>query len=237
MASKRNDRKWTSADELVRQLERDPEYQTRIAEIERRRLALVERNLQDAQPLLAQPAGRGFEVHTPADLFNKRMNYRSAIPTLIEWLPRISNPDLKADVARALSVKWAKPAAIPVLLQEFERAEDDLLRWAIANALDVVADDSAFDQIARWAADPQYGDARQMLVLALGHSNDPAAFDLLVSLLSDPAVAGHAVVALGNLRDPRALSAIEPFLTSDKSWIRAEARRATKKLSRVSERS
>src|SRR5437879_9415738 len=110
MASKRNDRKWTSADELVRQLERDPEYQTRIAEIERRRLALVERNLQDAQPLLAQLAGRGFEVHTPADLFNKRMNYRSAIPTLIEWLPRISNPDLKADVARALSVKWAKPA-------------------------------------------------------------------------------------------------------------------------------
>ncbi len=149
---------------------------------------------------------------------------------LIEWLPRISNSDVKADVVRALSVKWAKPAAIPVLLKEFERAEDDILRWAIANALEVVADDSAFDQIARWAADPRYGDARPMLVLALGHSHDPAAFDLLVGFLSDGAVAGHAVIALGNLRDRRALSAIEPFLKAEKSWIRTEARRATKKL-------
>jgi HEAT repeat protein len=76
-----------------------------------------------------------------------------------------------------------------------------------------------------------------MLVLALGHVSNPAAFDLLVGLLSDEAVAGHAVVALGSLRDPRALSAIEPFLTAEKNWIRAEARRAIKKLSRAGERS
>src|SRR5438477_5442439 len=183
MASTPKGRKWIRADDLMTQLEGDPEYQARIAEIERRRLVSVERNLRDAQPLVAQLIARGFDVKTPADLFNKRMNYRSVIPTLIEWLPRISNPAVKADVAHALSVKWAKPAAIPVLLHEFERADDDILRWAIANALEVVADDSAFDQIARWAVDPQYGDARQMLVLALGHMKNPAAFGILIGLL------------------------------------------------------
>jgi HEAT repeat protein len=230
MAAKGPGRKWISANELMRELERDPDYQARMAEKERRRLGRVERNLQDAQPLVAQLARQGFDVRTPADLFNKRMNYRSAIPTLIEWLPRISNPDVKAEVASALSVKWAKPAAIPVLLDEFELSESELVRWAIANALEVVADDSAFTRIARWVADPLYGTARQMLVLVLGHMSDPAAYDILVGLLKDEALAGHAVVALGNLRDPRALPAIEPFLTAEKSWIRAEARRATKKL-------
>src|SRR5258706_10145108 len=129
MASTRNGRKWISAEELVTQLDRDPEYKARIAEIERRRLVLVAKNFRDAQPLVAQLTGRGFDVKTPADLFNKRMNYRAAIPMLIEWLPRISNSDVKADVVRALSVKWAKPAAIPVLLKEFERAQGDILRW------------------------------------------------------------------------------------------------------------
>jgi hypothetical protein len=133
---KRDDRKWIGSEELLAELERDPEYQARIAEQERRRLVLVERNLEDARPLVAQLAARGFVVQTPADLFNKRMNYRAAIPTLIEWLPRISNPDVKADVARTLSVKWAKPAAIPVLLDEFERSENDVVRWAIASALE-----------------------------------------------------------------------------------------------------
>ena len=219
------------------QLERDSEYQARIAEIERRRLVLVEGSLKDAQPLVAELAVQGFEVQTPADLFNKRMNYRSAVPTLIEWLPRISNPDVKADIARALSVKWAKPTATPVLLQEFERAEDDILRWAIANALEVVADDSAFIPIAAWASDSRYGDSRQMLVLALGHMSSPAVFDVLVQLLSDETVAGHAVIALGNLHDPRARPAIEPFLKHPKKWIRDEARKAIKKVGSAGKRS
>ncbi len=212
------------------QLERDPQYRARMAEVNRRRQVIVDKNMKDAQPLLAQLAAQGFEVQTPADLFNKRLNYKAAIPTLIEWLPRVSNPDVKADVVRALSVKWAKPAAIPVLLREFERAEDDQLRWAIANALEVVADDSAFDEIAAWAADRRYTDARQMLVLALGHMRNPAAFDVLLGLLNDETVAGHAVMGLGNLRDARARSALEPFLNSDRKWVRGEARKALKKL-------
>ena len=233
--SKGDDGKWITAGELAEQLERDPQYRARMAEVARRRQAIVDRNIQDARPLLAQLAAQGFEIRMPADLFNRRLNYRAAIPTLLEWLPRISNPDVKTDVAMALSVKWAKPAAIPVLVKEFERAEDDLLRWAIANALEVVADDSAFSAIAAWATDSRYGDARQMLVLALGHMTDPAAFDVLVRLLNDETVAGHAVIAMGNLRDPRAKSAVEPFLTDQKKWIRDAARKAIKKIDAAGE--
>jgi hypothetical protein len=111
--SKHDDGKWITAGELLGQLERDPQYRAGIAEVNRRRRVIVDKNMKDARPLLAELAAQGFEVQTPADLFNKRLNYKAAVPTLIEWLPRISNPDVKADLARALSVKWAKPGGYP----------------------------------------------------------------------------------------------------------------------------
>lgn len=106
------------------------------------RLDRIEKNRRDAAPLIAELSKSGFLVENVADLLNDQLNYRDAIPILLEWLPQISNQDVKEDVVRALSVKWAKPQAAPLLVDEFLRVEDSTgagIRWAIGNALSVSA--------------------------------------------------------------------------------------------------
>lgn len=98
--------------------------------------------------------------------------------------------------------------------------------WAIANALETVADDSVFDEVAAFATDRSYGASRKMLVLSLGNMKDPRAVEVLVDLLSDKEVAGHAVMALGKLKAKSAKPKLEPFLQHPRSWVRNEAKKA-----------
>jgi HEAT repeat protein len=69
-------------------------------------------------------------------------------------------------------------------------------------------------------------------VLALGNLTHPRVVDVLVELLGDEEVAGHAVIALGKLRAPSARAALEPFLDHHKAWVRQEARKALAALGR-----
>jgi HEAT repeat protein len=124
-------------------------------------------------------------------------------------------------------VPWARDAA-PLLLAEFERAEDATgagLRWAIGNALEVVANDDIADEMIKLATDRRYGKAREMVVVGLGKLKNPRVADVL-NLLTDEDVVGHAVMALGRLRARRARSRIEPLLNHPKPWIREEAKKA-----------
>src|SRR2546423_273352 len=124
------------------------------------------------------------------------MRYPEAVPTLLKWLPRTRDPDLKHDLVRALSVPWAKPTAASPLIQEFVNASDQSefgLRWTIANALAVVADDSVFEEVASLLGNKEYGRAREMLALALANMKMPRAIDVLTEPLQDPALPGHAV--------------------------------------------
>ncbi len=51
-----------------------------------------------------------------------------------------------------------------------------------------------------------------------------------IELLDDDDVAGHAVMALGRLKAPRAREKPEPFLSHPRTWVRAEARKALAKI-------
>jgi hypothetical protein len=68
--------------------------------------------------------------------------------------------------------------------------------WTIGGALEVLADDSSFDELAELARDRRYGMARQMIVLGLGRSKRPEAVEVLVGLVDDPEVEGQPVKAL-----------------------------------------
>jgi HEAT repeat protein len=209
------------------------------ASAQQQREQRVNKANEAAAGLIEELESQGFLVSHVADLFNQKLAYRNAIPTLIRWLPLISNRDAKEDVVRALSVRWARPSAAGPLIAEFEQTstKDELgLRWAIANALAVVAGEAQFETIARWASDPDYGRARQMLVIALGHIADPRSYELLVDLLADPVVRGHAIIALGALRDPRALAVLDGYLRDDVPWIRRAAAKAMRQLSTSSTR-
>lgn len=184
----------------------------------------------DAAGIIQELRATGFDVVAVGDLYNRKLNYQNAIPILIAWLPRLTNPIVKEDIVRALSVKWARGTAAPKLLvTEFERAEDPTgagLRWAIGNALEVLASDDIADEMIRLATDRRYGKAREMVVLGLGKLKDPRVTDVLLNLLSDDEVVGHAVMALGKLRAQKARSRLQSILNHPKPWIRQEVKKA-----------
>jgi len=225
----------TTAEELMSQLESDPEWVAQRDERDRQRRRRVEQNRHDAEPLRRELCELGLQVESVADLYNRRMPYTPAIPLLIEWLPRIENPDVKESLVRALSVPEARPSAATPMIREFSAAHDSSglgLRWAIGNSLAVVADDSVFEQIAELAQDRRWGRAREMIAVALGNmdTHRDEAINVLRRLLDDEEVAGHAVIALGKLRAVEARADVEPFLKHPKAWIQKEAKAALKRI-------
>lgn len=214
-----------------------PLSQERLEAEERRRKAVAE-NLKAAEPVVQELRGAGFPIEHVADLFNRRFDYREAIGILLKWLPLADNKAVKADIVHALSVRWAKPKAARPLVDEFRRAESGYssFKWAIGNGLSVVADDSVFDDLVAIARDRTHGTTRQMVALALGNMRDPRAVDVLIELLDDDDVAGHAVMALGKLKAARARASVEQFLGHPRTWVRAEARRALAKIDKAAQR-
>lgn len=179
--------------------------------------------------VLRELADLGYEVDSLAALRTTGRRYRDAIPVLLSGLQRSDNPKVKGEIVRALSVPWAKPVATSPLVREFRRADDQTgmgLRWTIGNALEVVWDDSCFDELVALARDRSFGKAREMVTLGLGRSKKPEAALIAIELLDDPVVSGHAVKALGKLKDPRACVGLERMLNDDRAWVRKEAQRA-----------
>jgi HEAT repeat protein len=213
--------------ELIRKLE----------EKEQQRHRLMAINSQASAPVIADLAEAGFNIKWISDLYSQKLNYQSAIPILLKWLPRIENLDVKEDIVRALSVPWAKSLAAPALITEFYKMQNESntgIKWAIANALSVVADDRVFTEIVDLVNDRRHGKAREMLALSLGNMKDSRAQDVLIGLLDDEEVAGHTIMALGKLKSKKARQAIEQFVTHPRTWVRKEAKKALVRIDKAS---
>lgn len=183
--------------------------------------------------LLADLQGAGFPVDMVSDLFGKRLDYRSAIPILLKWLPLADSQSLQEEIVRALSVKWARPVAAPALIKLFPLVDDPTglgAKWVIANALAVVADDSVLLQIVSLVRSKEYGRSREMLVVALGNMKDNSVDEVLLELLNDDEVAGHALLAIRKRKAalPEAKPEIQRLTKHSKPWIRNEAARTLK---------
>ena len=218
-------------------LERDPAHLARVKERDLRFAEARAQYLVAAAPVLDDLARAGYPVALISDLRQARVRYPGAIPTLVHWLPRIEDRRVRESIVRALSVPWAKPLATPALidlfrtLPESDDPEGTGLRWAIGNALEVLADKSVLDELIEIAEDCRYGRARQMLVLGLARPRDSRVIGVLVTLLEDPEVAGHAAMALGRLRAQPARQALERLQAGTQElWIRHEAEKALHRL-------
>lgn len=175
----------------------------------------------------------GYPVRTLNELRGVGREYKGVVPLLISWARRVKDPVFLEQIVRTLSVPWAKPTATEIMTELFVSAEDESnsgLRWAIGNAIDVLYDDSIYDKVAKLVKDPTYGVARQMAVLGLGRSKRKDASQLLMSLLGDSEVNGHAVQALAKLRDPASKAALESMRHDSRAWVR---KAAAKGLSRI----
>jgi HEAT repeat protein len=222
-----------TAAELLARLEADPEWVRRRDEKACARRQRSEVNRRDAEPLIKALGDAGFNVASVAELYETNSHYEDAVPVLIEWLPRIENPFVKESIARALTLEHADPLRARILVDEFRRAngpKEAALRWAIANALSMAADDSVFDEMVELVEDRRWGKAREMITLGLGNMQDPRAIGVLRNLLADEQVAGHAIMALGRLGASEALPDVEPFAHHSKAWVRHEAEKTIEKI-------
>jgi hypothetical protein len=177
-----------------------------------RRMEAIAKTRQELAPVIKDLQQAGYKFNSLDDLRDSGLKYQSAIPILLFWLPQVPSPDSKESIVRALSVPWAKPAAGPVLLGEFEKAPKhaELLRWAIGNALEVVAEPSLASKIIELVKDKDNGSARDMAVLALGKIRQPKVIEALIELLDDEEVAGHAIMALRKLKAVESLDYLVP---------------------------
>ncbi len=238
MTSGRSERRPRTAAELMAELEQDSGYQTFVEEVKQEKQLRQEDYQRAAEPVLAELAGAGFPVDTIGELRQRGVDYRRAVPILLHWLPTMSDRSVKLDIIHALGSKWARPAAARPLAEEFLRTvpdhdpPGDSVRWAIGDALEVVADESVLDELLGLATDRQHGSERGFVVVALGNMARmrERVVPVLLDLLDDDDVAGYAVMALGKLQVQEARPAVERFLEHPASWVRKEAKKALSKI-------
>ena len=196
---------------------------------------------EDAAPLMQALAEAGLGVDSLEELNLKSIDYRARLPIILEWLPRISNKSVRKTIIGSLARKEAKPDAAPVLIKEFlkeppPKDKSDDMRVSTGVPLEVVADDSVFDEMVNIAKDRSYGVDRAGFVRGLKNMRNPAAIPVLIDQLDDESVAWFAMSALRLLGATEARSAIEPFLTHEQTYIRNEAKKTIAKFDKIEAR-
>lgn len=232
-------KKNNSASEVIESLHQDVDLLSRNQRMEARREALRAEAEAASAPVLVELLQRGFIVESIDDLRTRGVNYKEAVPVLLKWLSKVKNDNVKESIVRALSVPWARPVAAAPLIKEFRAATDQKgsgIKWAIANALSIVANDSVIEDIINLVQDKQHGKSREMLALALANMRRERVLPVLNELLEDEQVTGHAVIALGKLKAQSARHLIESFLQHKEAWVRKEAKKALAKIDKESER-
>jgi HEAT repeat protein len=190
---------------------------------------------QESEKILEDLASLGIQLTSLSDLLHLNIDYREAIPLLIEWLHKVENKRVKEVIVRALTTKWAKSIASESLLMEFRKCsqnEETGLKWAIGNALSETADENNFQDIVGLIKDKKHGRSREMLVVALGNMNNPEKTRLLIDLLDDDQLVGHALIALKKSAPIEAKDKIEGLLNHPRNWVRNEAEKTLNRINK-----
>jgi hypothetical protein len=160
MIKKRNS---VGAWELMQELQNDPEWVAQDAAREAKRQAAELKFRAEEEPMIADLAKLGFEVGSVWDFVNTNKSYSAAIPTLLNHLRRPYHERIRNGIIRALTVKEAKGLAGSDILGELQRETDEENRWALANALTVVAEQSNAAGIEALLSDPAFADVSERL--------------------------------------------------------------------------
>lgn len=183
--------------------------------------------------LLADLSSTGFSVRSVSELTDGAHPYKDALPTLLKWLPFVSDLAEKEEIVRALSVRWARPkAALPLILQ-FRTVDDESglgLRWVIGNALSIVSDDSVLEEISGLIRSRKYGRSREMLALALAGMKNLQADNLLIEMLDDDQIVGHVLIAIRKRKLASARDRVMKLIGHGNPWIGKEAKKALRAL-------
>ncbi|GHT84118.1 hypothetical protein FACS18947_1100 [Bacteroidia bacterium] len=144
-------------------------------------------------------------------------SYSKAIPVFVEFLKNEEFDSIRTKemLVRALTVKEAKGIVNEVLFSEYNRYPEEGLfesyRWAIGNAFTVIITARDEDNIIDIVSNKSNGKSRQMFVYALKAIKSIRVENILIDLLNDSDVTGHAIYALGSIKSQRAKVKIDFF--------------------------
>ncbi len=92
--------------------------------------------------------------------------------------------------------------------------------------------DAVFEAIERVCLDRRFGKGRESFTMLLGQYGGPRRVPVLLRLLDDPEVCGHALYALRLLGKEGAEGRARALLNSPTAWIRREAKKYLEKVTK-----
>ena len=128
-----------TADELVRSLEADPEYQGRLARHDAAADELARICADDEAELLAELASLDINAESVYDFVNGGGAPVEAVPVLVAHLTQPHHPRIWEGIVRALSVSRAREFALEPLKQAYKKEPASDRRWILANAIGTMA--------------------------------------------------------------------------------------------------
>lgn len=155
--------------------------------------------------------------------------HKRAIPIILEHIRKLPEDDKEA-LVRALTKKGFDEA-VPFLLEEFRRTPLVNYKWVIGNAFDVIQPKKKewIEEMKKFVQDRSHGIGRQMMVSALGKIKEESAIPILIRLLDDSDVSGHALDALSRLKRPELDEQFERFVNHKVTWIKNTAKQAIRR--------
>lgn len=180
---------------------------------------------------LVELRAAGFPVRSIDELRESGERYEAAVPILLNSLHETSDLGALQAIVRALSVPWAKCDALGPMIVLFETLpigmgpRHESLRWAVGNALYELWDDRKFADFERLVRRQEFGKAREMVALGFSRSKRRRdAREVLVSLMSDPVLSGHALKGLRKMKATVKRESLQPFVEDGRAWVRRDAR-------------
>lgn len=127
------------ADQLLRQLESDPEHIAREREWKQYEEEAVREFDRDQAHLISELQRAGLRVESVEEYVARGGAPLDAIPVLVSHLDRPHISRVWETIVRALSVRHAHDLALPRLSELYTREKDPSRRWLLANAIGSMA--------------------------------------------------------------------------------------------------
>jgi HEAT repeats/PBS lyase HEAT-like repeat len=160
-----------------------------------------------------------------------RRAYRSADTAFLR--ESLRDPENRRAAVRYLAKLGCSEAGPEIL--RLTRAEDPRVRRAAVRALGKLGHEPALPRLREILETDSDRATREWAIVAVGQLRDRKSYDLLLSLLEASALSTRraAAIALGELGDPRAISAIREASSSEPIHHREHYRRTVRKLRRA----
>ncbi len=179
-----------SATELMARLNQDPEFVRRSQEQALEFSVRKKRSAEAERPVVRALNDAGIAVNSLSDLVNTKRRYPTAIPVLLDHLVLPYPYPTRESIARALTTREAADG-YRVLLDQFRNLADSDdaaqhgFKWALGNAISVVADKPNFDEVVDLVRDKSHGSTRDTMIWRLPWLNPLKAVAVLIDLLND----------------------------------------------------